>query len=38
MGLKELQAWRLVRLRHRPGDRREIELRDTIKLVPGGRG
>ena len=23
MGLKELQAWRLVRLRHRPGDRRE---------------
>ena len=23
MGLKELQAWRLVRLRHQPGDRRE---------------
>lgn len=23
MGLKELQAWRLVRLRHFPGDRRE---------------
>ena len=23
MGLKELQAWRLVRLRHLPGDRRE---------------
>lgn len=23
MGLKELQAWRLVRLRHHPGDRRE---------------
>jgi DNA-binding transcriptional regulator GbsR (MarR family) len=23
MGLKELQAWRLVRLRHVPGDRRE---------------
>src|SRR3954464_5520760 len=23
MGLKELQAWRLVNLRHRPGDRRE---------------
>ena len=23
MGLKELQAWRLVRLTHRPGDRRE---------------
>ena len=23
MGLKELQAWRLVRLRHIPGDRRE---------------
>lgn len=23
MGLKELQAWRLVHLRHRPGDRRE---------------
>jgi DNA-binding transcriptional regulator GbsR (MarR family) len=23
MGLKELQAWRLVRLLHRPGDRRE---------------
>nr|HMS80305.1 MarR family transcriptional regulator [Burkholderiaceae bacterium] len=23
MGLKELQAWRLVRLPHRPGDRRE---------------
>ncbi|MFN3842345.1 MAG: GbsR/MarR family transcriptional regulator [Rehaibacterium terrae] len=23
MGLKELQAWRLVRLEHRPGDRRE---------------
>jgi DNA-binding transcriptional regulator GbsR (MarR family) len=23
MGLKELQAWRLVRLSHRPGDRRE---------------
>lgn len=23
MGLKELQAWRLVRLRHMPGDRRE---------------
>ena len=23
MGLKELQSWRLVRLRHRPGDRRE---------------
>ncbi|MBR8840794.1 MAG: MarR family transcriptional regulator, partial [Stigonema ocellatum SAG 48.90 = DSM 106950] len=22
MGLKELQAWRLVRLRHFPGDRR----------------
>jgi DNA-binding transcriptional regulator GbsR (MarR family) len=24
MGLKELQAWRLVRLRHLPGDRREF--------------
>ena len=24
MGLKELQAWRLVRLRHQPGDRREF--------------
>jgi len=24
MGLKELQAWRLVRLEHRPGDRREF--------------
>jgi len=23
MGLKELQAWRLVKLRHQPGDRRE---------------
>ena len=23
MGLKELQAWRLVQLRHQPGDRRE---------------
>jgi DNA-binding transcriptional regulator GbsR (MarR family) len=23
MGLKELQAWRLVRLKHQPGDRRE---------------
>jgi DNA-binding transcriptional regulator GbsR (MarR family) len=23
MGLKELQSWRLVRLRHQPGDRRE---------------
>ena len=23
MGLKELQAWRLVKLRHLPGDRRE---------------
>jgi DNA-binding transcriptional regulator GbsR (MarR family) len=23
MGLKELQSWRLVRLQHRPGDRRE---------------
>lgn len=23
MGLKELQAWRLVRMRHHPGDRRE---------------
>ena len=23
MGLKELQAWRLVRLRHQTGDRRE---------------
>lgn len=23
MGLKELQAWNLVRLRHKPGDRRE---------------
>ena len=23
MGLKELQAWNLVRLRHRPGDRRD---------------
>ena len=23
MGLKELQSWRLVRLKHRPGDRRE---------------
>ena len=23
MGLKELQSWRLVRLHHRPGDRRE---------------
>jgi len=23
MGLKELQSWRLVNLRHRPGDRRE---------------
>ncbi|WP_038218221.1 GbsR/MarR family transcriptional regulator [Xenophilus azovorans] len=23
MGLKELQAWRLVKLRHHPGDRRE---------------
>ncbi|MEM7404572.1 MAG: GbsR/MarR family transcriptional regulator [Pseudomonadota bacterium] len=23
MGLKELQAWRLVRLHHRPGDRRD---------------
>jgi DNA-binding transcriptional regulator GbsR (MarR family) len=23
MGLKELQAWRLVQLRHLPGDRRE---------------
>jgi DNA-binding transcriptional regulator GbsR (MarR family) len=23
MGLKELQAWRLVRMRHSPGDRRE---------------
>jgi DNA-binding transcriptional regulator GbsR (MarR family) len=23
MGLKELQAWRLVRLEHRPGDRRD---------------
>lgn len=23
MGLKELQSWRLVRLRHHPGDRRE---------------
>lgn len=23
MGLKELQAWHLVRLRHKPGDRRE---------------
>ena len=23
MGLKELQAWRLVRLKHLPGDRRE---------------
>jgi DNA-binding transcriptional regulator GbsR (MarR family) len=24
MGLKELQSWRLVRLEHRPGDRREF--------------
>ncbi|MBW8317180.1 MAG: GbsR/MarR family transcriptional regulator, partial [Hydrogenophaga sp.] len=24
MGLKELQSWRLVRLRHQPGDRRDF--------------
>ena len=24
MGLKELQSWRLVRLEHRPGDRRDF--------------
>jgi DNA-binding transcriptional regulator GbsR (MarR family) len=31
MGLKELQAWRLVRLRHQPGDRREyFEAPDNV--------
>ena len=31
MGLKELQAWRLVNLRHQPGDRREyFEVPDDV--------